>query len=147
MRTLRRALRDDTGSAALEAAVIAAPALAVIMLLVLGARIFMAGLAVEDAASQAARSSSIARDAGTAEAAAQTSAVTMLSTSGLSCAPNLALDLAGLGGEPGQPSTVSAEVSCDVDVSDLVFLPAVPGSITLTRGAASPVDTYRQRGS
>ena len=44
----------------------------------------------------------------------------------------------------GTPATVSATVTCVVELSDLA-LPGVPGTRTVTVTVTSPLDTYRER--
>lgn len=44
----------------------------------------------------------------------------------------------------GQTGTVTATITCRISTADLSF-PLIPGSLTITETAASPVDPYRQR--
>lgn len=45
---------------------------------------------------------------------------------------------------PGEPATVSATVTCRVQLSDLA-IPGLPGSREITETVESPLDTYRMR--
>lgn len=44
----------------------------------------------------------------------------------------------------GETGTVTATVTCTVSMADLAF-PGIPGEITVTKTATSPVDPYRER--
>lgn len=136
----------DRGSASLEAAVVFAPLLFLALLVVYGARVMMAGHAVEDAAAQAAREASIARSPAAAQASADTAARVALGNSRLQCAStSVALDLSAFGTLPGQDGEVTAQVTCEANLADIP-LPGGMGSRTITRAAGSPLDTYRERG-
>src|SRR5438046_3178070 len=80
------AYRDDRGSAAIEAAILAPPLLALLALAILGGRIETAGGAIESAAHDAARAASISRTAAAAQTQAQTAAAATLNQQGLHCA-------------------------------------------------------------
>ena len=135
----------DRGSAAIEAAILAPPLLALIGVAIMGGRIQVAGGAIEAAAHDAARAASISRTAGEAYANAHAAAQSTLSQDGLHCA-NLvvAVNTGGFDIPVGQPATVSASVTCRVDLSDLVA-DGLPGSRTLTSTFVSTLDTFRER--
>ncbi len=136
---------DDGGSAAIEAAILAPPLLALIGLAILGGRIQIAGGAIEVAAHDAARAASIARTAAQAQADAHAAASATLSQQGLHCASlTVVVDTSGFAVPVGQPATVSADISCVVDFSDLVA-DGLPGSKTITARFVSVLDTFRTR--
>lgn len=124
MRT--RVLRGDAerGSAVIEA-VIAVPAFMLFVLLIIFAgRLAVAGQAVEAAASEAARAASISRTRQQADSDATAGAAASLRNQGLRCvAQQVAVDTTGFATPVGTPATVSATVTCLVDLSDL----AIPG--------------------
>ncbi|MDF5759052.1 TadE/TadG family type IV pilus assembly protein [Spongiactinospora sp. TRM90649] len=134
----------ERGSMALEAAIIA-PALAALLLMIIGlGRITLANGAIDAAARDAARQASIARDSAGARSAALASAHAALAREGLSCSPSVTVDTAGFSAPVGTRADVVAHVSCQVDLSDIT-LPGVPGSKRLTSSFTSPIDPFRAR--
>jgi Flp pilus assembly protein TadG len=137
--------RRDRGSAAIEAAILAPPLLALLALAILGGRIETAGGAIEAAAHDAARAASISRTAGTAQAQAQAASAATLNQRGLHCTRlTVTVNTSGFAVPVGQPATVSAQVTCVVDFSDLVA-DGMPGSRTISARFVSPLDTFRAR--
>jgi Flp pilus assembly protein TadG len=135
----------DRGSAAIEAAILAPPLLALIGLAIVGGRIQVAGGAIEGAAHDAARAASISRTAGEAQTNAHAAAAATLNQDGLHCASiTVAVNTAGFGVPVGEPATVSATVTCVVDFGDLVA-GGLPGSKTLTASFVSALDSFRTR--
>lgn len=115
-------------------------------MLLYGGRIAIADQSVQQAAEQAAREASIARDAGTAQSLALAGAKASLKQQDLDCVSlNVTVDLGGFSTPAGTASKVTAHVTCHLRTSDLTFVPGVPGSKSLSSSAASPVDTYRER--
>jgi Flp pilus assembly protein TadG len=140
-----RRRRDERGSAAIEAAILAPPLLVLIGLAIVGGRIQIAGGAIEAAAHDAARAASISRTAGQAQASAYAAAGATLGQQGLHCANlNVQVDTAGFAVPVGQPATVAVTVTCVVDFSDLVA-DGLPGSKTLNASFISVLDTFRTR--
>jgi hypothetical protein len=78
--------------------------------------------------------------------------VAALAQDGLHCSPaaTVTVDTNGGGGLPGfqaqvgQPAAVSATVTCDVSLAQIV-VPGLPGSRTITETFVSPLDPYRER--
>ncbi|WP_342776377.1 TadE family protein [Streptomyces armeniacus] len=136
---LRREARGERGSATVEMVAVT-PLLILLALTVVGlGRLVDARLVVGDAAHQAARAASLARTENAARDAAHEAASTALRDARSSCThPQVQLDTGGL--RPG--GTVSATVSCTADLGDLTRS-GMPGSLTLSGEAISPVDTYR----
>jgi Flp pilus assembly protein TadG len=136
----RQRLRGgDDGSAAAEIAILTPLLVIMVLFMVFLGRLTEAGAVIADAAHQAARAASIARDPAAAQAQAQQTAATALDGRGLACQHfTVTVDLAGF--RPG--GTVRATITCTVAMSDLWLL-RVPGSQTLTASFASVVDTYR----
>ena len=129
---------------AVETAIILPVLLGMVGLLVVLATGALAQMAVDSAASQAARAASLERDTGTATASARHVAASTLTESGTTCrTSNVAVNAAGLRAPLGTPATVSVTVTCTVDLQ--VGLPGFPSSRTLTATKSSPVDTYRSR--
>lgn len=137
--------RDD-GGIAIEAAILV-PSIVFFVLLALAAgRIETSHGAMDEAARAAARSASLARDAGSAQQAAQTAAADALVQGGVSCAgtPSVNVDLSQFAPTLGQMGSVTVTVGCQVPLSDLV-VPGLPGSTSLTSTFTSVVDSYRAR--
>lgn len=139
--------RDDRerGSVALEAVVIAPALLLLIVMVIAGGRLALAKQSVEAAASDAARSASIARTPGEAASAGAKAARASLANEELRCASqSAAVDAAAFAAPVGAPAQISATVTCAVNLSDL-SVPGIPGTYTATSTMTSPIDTYRER--
>lgn len=135
----------ERGSASIEAAVLAPAMLALIGVAIVGGRIQVAGSAIETAAHDAARAASISRTATQARTNAHTAAEATLNQRGLHCARlTVTVDTSGFATPVGQPATVSADVECVVDFSDLLG-GGLPGSRTLHAHFTSVLDTFRTR--
>ncbi|MEU0413874.1 TadE family protein [Streptomyces griseorubiginosus] len=141
-----RRLRRDEGSAAIEAAIVLPALIMFLCMAIAGGRMVTSGAKIDAAAEDAAREASIHRTAGAAQGAAQAAAAESLNDQGIKCAStSVNINTGGLNVPVGQVGTVTATVTCTVNLSDLL-LPGVPGAKTLTSTATSVVDQYRQRG-
>ncbi|WP_060903262.1 TadE family protein [Streptomyces europaeiscabiei] len=139
-------IRGDEGSAAIEAAIIVPALIMFVCLAIAGGRIVTSGSKIDAAAEDAAREASIHRTVAAAQSAAHTAAADSLDDQGITCAStSVSIDAGGLSVPVGQVGTVTATVTCTVNLADLL-LPGVPGARTLTSTATSVVDQYRQRG-
>jgi len=145
-RTCRSATaRADRGSTTLELVVWAPGLLLIVTLLTVAGRVNSANAAVEQAAVDAARTASIARNSGAAQEAAVRTAQATLSDQDLQCTTTtVTVDTAAFAAPPGQPATVTATVTCPVRLSDLA-VPGLPGTRTVTHTAVSSLDTFRER--
>lgn len=133
------------GSMTVELAVLAPALVLVLVAMVAAGRIVIAHGSVEAAARDAARQASISRDHSSARTAALTSARAALAREGLECAPTVSVDTGGFSAPLGRQATVSATVTCEVQLSDLA-LPGIPGSKVLTSRFTSSLDRFRARG-
>jgi len=137
--------RTTRGSTTLELAIITPVALALGALILVGGRIALAQQTVQAAAHDAARSASISRTAGEAHGAARSAANSSLNNQGLTCAERTVnVDTSGFARPLGVPATVTADVSCRVNLGD-VALPGLPGTIPVSGHATSPLDQFRER--
>ena len=135
----------DAGSAAVELLLATPLVLVVIAVIVFGGRVWVARQAVTSAAAEAARTASIARTAAQARAGAATGAAQNLADQDVHClTQTVRVDLTGFTAPVGTPASVSATVTCVVDLADLA-VPGIPGSQTVTATMTSPLDTYRAR--
>ncbi|MEV7006647.1 TadE/TadG family type IV pilus assembly protein [Streptosporangium sp. NPDC051022] len=135
----------ERGSASVEA-MLAIPAIVLVLLLgVAAGRIVVTTAAVEAAARDAARQASIARTGTEAAAKAQASARQSLRSQGVNCTSvSVQVNTTGFGRPVGGSATVSATVTCTVPLADLAF-PGMPGSVVRRAVFTSPLDPYRGR--
>ncbi|MDR7381232.1 TadE/TadG family type IV pilus assembly protein [Promicromonospora iranensis] len=148
--TRRRKARSDppgqseAGVAAIEVVVMALPVLVVCWAIMFGALYALAHQSVQAAAADAARSASLARTVPAAQAGAHTAATMTLANQDLRCATtDVAADTSGLLAPAGQPSTVSATVTCHLDPIRLGLPIGRP--VTISATMSSPVDTWRSQ--
>lgn len=137
-------IRDERGSAAVEA-VIGVPVFVLLILLaVMGGRVALAKQSVTAAAADAARAASISRDAERGRKAAIDAAQSSLANQQLSCLDTVVtVNTAALRRPAGTPGEITATVTCTLQLADL----GLPGtaSRTITATVTSPVDTFRER--
>lgn len=138
-------VRDERGSASVEA-VIAVPAFALFVgLIIFGGRTATTHQSVETAAADAARAASIERTASDARSKAITAATTSLSNQGIDClTTDVVVDASQFNRSVGEAATVSVTVQCRLNLSDLA-VPGVPGSRLIKATSTSPIDTWRER--
>lgn len=144
-RQRQRGRGRERGSAAIEA-VIGVPAFMLFVgLIIFAGRVAIAQQAVESAAAAAARSASIARTQTQAQHDAAATTAGSLREQDVNCASQrVTVDTTGFASPAGTPATVTATVTCVVDLADLA-VPGVPGTRTVSVTMSSPIDTYRER--
>lgn len=136
---------QERGSAVMEAVIGVSAFVLLGSLVIAGGRVAITQLAIEAAASDAAREASIARTGPAAEAAGVAAASASLANQGVPCVSSrVVVDTRGFATAPGVPASVEATVACTVDLTD-VALPGVPGTLEITKTMSSPIDTYRER--
>ncbi|GAA4660142.1 pilus assembly protein [Arthrobacter cryoconiti] len=141
---MTRTNENERGSLTLESCILAVGAIVLIGLLVVGMRISWATNAVQSAAASAARDGSLARSADQARNQAATAAAVSMAQSGATCnGQDTSLDTSQFLAPIGQTGKVTVTITCSVPVANLV--PGLPGSMSITKSASSPVDPYRQR--
>src|SRR5215213_1130315 len=107
----RRWWRDDRGSETVELAILLPVGLLVLAMLVVGARIALAGDRISGVAGIAARDASLARSAAAARQIATASATDALADRNLHCADvQVSVDTAGFSSVPGAPAAVTVAV-------------------------------------
>lgn len=142
---LRARVTSERGSVSLELVIIAPALLLILAVAIYAGRVSTAGQTVEQAASAAARTASIARTGPAAQSTATTTARTTLTQQGLGCtSTTITVDTAGFVTPVGAPAAVTVTVTCVLNTGDVAF-PGIPGSQTLTGTAVSPLDSYRSR--
>ncbi|GAA5122557.1 pilus assembly protein [Alloalcanivorax gelatiniphagus] len=140
---LRRRIRDERGSVAIEA-VIGLPAFGLFVgMIIMGGRVEVTRQTVEAAAFEGARGASLARTEQAAVASGKAAAAANLGK--LSCiTTSVSVDAAGYDAPLGTTALVGVTVTCRVGLADL-SLPGVPGTRVITETAYSPIDAYRER--
>jgi hypothetical protein len=134
---------DDRGSESVELAILLPVGILVLAMLVIGARIALAGDRISGVAGIAARDASLARSAAAAEQIATATATSALASEDLHCVGiQVRVDTSGFTSAPGTPASVTVAVSCTVDLSD-IGVAGLPGSRTLRDTATSPLDPAR----
>ena len=143
--TLTR-MRDERGSAAVEAAVGVPAFVLFVGLIIFGGRTATTHSAVESAAADAARTASIARTASEAKQDAKVAAQASLANQDIHClSVTVSVDVSDFAKSVGQTGSVAATVECLLDLGDL-SVPGVPGSRLIKATSTSPLDTFRERG-
>jgi Flp pilus assembly protein TadG len=136
--------RRERGNAALELVILGPVLLFLFGLLIAAGRTSIAQGSVAAAARDAARQASISRSPAAAQAAALASAQQALSQDSIDCTPVVTVNTAGFAVAVGLPAQVTARVTCQVSLSDLL-VPGMPGTRTLRASFTSPLDPYRAR--
>ena len=135
--------RDDRGSESVELAILLPIGVLILAMLVIGARIALAGDRISGVAGIAARDASLARSADAATQIATSSATAALTSANLHCINvQVTADTSGFAVPAGMPASITVKVSCTVDLSDIGVV-GLPGSRTLTDTATSPLDPGR----
>lgn len=141
----RRLKNRERGSEAIEAAIGVPAFLLFVAMIIAAGRFAVAQQAIDSAATDAARTASIARTQASARSSAESSATASLSNQDLQCTSrSVTVDVTGFASPPGTPASVTATVTCTVNLSD-VTIPGLPGNKTITSTMTSPIDTYRER--
>jgi Flp pilus assembly protein TadG len=138
-------VRDERGSAMVEAVLLTPVLVAMLLVVIFGGRVALTRQAVETAAADAARAASIARTASAARSDAAKSANTSLANQNIQCTQTqVTVDVGGFSKPVGTAATVSVTVVCDMLTSDLGLV-GVPGTMRIEATMVSPLDTYRER--
>lgn len=136
---------NERGSATLELVIVMPATLLLLLGIIMAGRLALAQQAVQSVAHDAARAASIERSSSTAQQSANKVANFSLASNGLSCAStNVSVTTEGFTTTVGNNATVQAQVTCVVTLADLTA-PGIPGSVTITREAVSPIDRYKER--
>lgn len=136
---------DQRGSAALELVVLVPAIMLILGLLLAGGRVWFVRAAVTDAAESAARAASLARSPQQAVIAARSVVDASVSDSDLHCSSvDLQVSTGAFAVPVGQPASITSEVTCIATFGD-IFLPGMPGSMTIRATGQSALDTHRGR--
>ena len=145
MRLLGRILQDERGDVedipglTIVLVGILCPLIAVVIFM---GRFGLADNTVQSAAAAAARDASLS---GAAAGPHATQAAQLALSGNVTCQSlDVLIGGNGLHTALGQTGTITATIICRISTADLTFS-LIPGSLTITETAASPVDPYRQR--
>lgn len=136
-----RISNDQRGSVAAELTLMVPALLVLLLFVVFCGRLADARLRVDDAAHQAARAATLARNPSQAVSDARATAQGALAGAGVSC-QQLTVDTQPADFQPG--AMLSVTVTCRLGASDLA-LPAVPATIAVSARADSVIDRWRGR--
>lgn len=134
--------RNERGSAVVELTVLAPLLLLLLLLAVVAGRLVDARMQVDDAAHDAARAASIQRTAGSANASAKSAASATLEDEHTTCR-NMSLTTDTSNFYAG--GSVSVDLTCQVDLSDLTML-HLGGSRTIEAHAMAVIDQFTTTG-
>lgn len=130
----------DRGSSIITFLILAPMMVMFLELIVLGGRVATTNADVQSAAREAARQASLANGPGSAPLVINPAVAVALGSKGFRCQSPSAIVGPGTNFVPG--GVVEVEVTCTVQLSDLDLL-SIPGSITITKIAAEPIDRFR----
>ena len=135
----------DRGAVAVEVALLTPVIVMLVGLFVFGYRFWATRAGVQSAAAAAARAASLASSPQAGARSARQLALANLDALGVGCrSSSVDTQTDALSLPAGQPGSVRVSVTCVVSMSDLV-LPGAPGSLTVSRSAGEPIDTFRER--
>ena len=137
--------RGEGGGTALEFLLLAPLVLVFGLLIVAGYRYAINQQTIDSAAASAARAATQQTTAEQAQQVALEQASAALAAGDVSCQTvDVDVDTGGFAATPGTAATVTATVTCQVSMADLSAVPNLPGTITLTGRALSPLDVHRE---
>lgn len=145
MNRLRHLLRREEGSTAAEFVLFAPFILAFVLVVIAFGRIALTELSIKSATGAAAREASLSSTSEQAQIGAREMAEAALANAGVNCTSlTVVIDSSGINAPLGVVGTVSATVTCTLDLSDIA-LPGLPGTRVVTVTERSPVDPYKER--
>ena len=137
--------RGEGGGTALEFLLLTPLVLVFGLLIVAGYRYAINQQTIDSAAASAARAATQQTTAEQAQQVALEQASAALAAGDVSCQTvDVDVDTGGFAATPGTAATVTATVTCQVSMADLSAVPNLPGTITLTGRAVSPLDVHRE---
>ena len=137
--------RGEGGGTALEFLLLTPLVLVFGLLIVAGYRYAINQQTIDSAAASAARAATQQTTAEQAQQVALEQASAALAAGDVSCQTvDVDVNTEGFAATPGTAATVTATVTCQVSMADLSAVPNLPGTITLTGRAVSPLDVHRE---
>lgn len=140
----RRELERGSSSAEI---VILAPFFFMILGVLLALGSFATGQqAVTTAAHASARAASLATSQEDAAHRVESAFASELQQRGISCTNvSVDVDATAFATAPGQTSSVRSTITCTLPYAEVIPVPGLPGTRTITVESTSPLDTYRER--
>jgi len=130
---------------ALEVVLLAPLILVFGLLIIAGTRYTVNQQSIDSAAASAARAATQQSTAEQAQSVAREQARRAIVAGDVSCeSVTVDIDTAGFAATPGTAAAVTATITCQVPLGDLSAVPNLPGSVTLTGTASSPLDVHRE---
>lgn len=139
-------LELERGSASTEAVIIV-PAFFLLFGLLLAVGSFAIGeQSVTTAAHSSARAASLATSQADAAQRVEGAFASELQQRGISCTNvSVDIDATAFTTTPGQTSSVRSTITCTLAYAEVIPVPGLPGTRTITVESTSPLDTYRER--
>ncbi|WP_371501039.1 pilus assembly protein [Kitasatospora sp. NBC_00374] len=130
---------------AVEVALLAPVLVAFVLIVVAAGRVQTTAGVIDAAARAGARAASLSRDREGAGVAAAEAAAAMLDERQVRCTvdPDRMLTYGTISTPTGEVGTVTATLSCDVALGDLMYVGSLPGKTTVTGTFTSVIDRYR----
>lgn len=102
--------------------------------------------AVTTAAHASARAASLATSQEDATHRVESAFASELQQRGISCTNvSVDVDATAFTTAPGQTSSVRSTITCTLPYAEVIPVPGLPGTRTITVESTSPLDTYRER--
>lgn len=140
----RRAL--ERGAASTEAVVLAPTLLLLLALVAAVGSVALGEQNVTTTAHSAARAASLATSQQDAVGRVEESFTRQLAQQGKSCTDlSVTVDADAFSTPPGEVAVVHSTISCTVPYAQLMPIPGLPGTRTVTVESTSPLDTFRER--
>lgn len=139
-----RRLPDERGAASVELVIIVPAVMLIVAALAVGWRWWSVRADLASLTEAAARAAAMQRSGSQAQSVALT-VIDANTPTGVPCQQReVTTDVSGFARRPGTPAKVVVDVTCRVDLSDLLA-PGVPGSFNISVRATHVLDTYRER--
>ncbi|UQN31829.1 TadE/TadG family type IV pilus assembly protein [Brachybacterium kimchii] len=136
----------ERGAASTEVVILAPVFMLILGLLVVGAGIAQGQQSVTTAANSSARAASLAVNQQDATGRVQEAFTRELSQQGKTCTSvSVHVDASAFTSTPGEVSTVHSTIQCTITYGQLISVPGLAGTKTITVETASPLDSYRER--
>lgn len=134
----------ERGAVSIEVVLIVPVIMLIVALMTAGWRLWSVRAQVSEAAAAGARAASVMRGSSAADVAARQAIDADLdAVSSICTSPAVSVDTTGFRSAVGSSADVNVEINCAVPFTDLLV--PMPGSLTVTAQASSPIDSYKER--
>lgn len=136
----------ERGSSSAEAVIIAGALFLIVGLIIACGQLALGKQAVTNAAHASARAASLSTSQADATQRVQGAFAAELRQRGISCTDvDVDVDAGAFTTAPGQASTIHTTISCTLPYANVISVPGLPGTTTITVDSTSPLDRYRER--